>query len=151
MKFGSSGILTMDLQSSYLSEVGIRVSLLIFYILGYILQIDRYLVFGILYYRSSLLCSVLSGFSLSSVFWLILGVILTMQYSGDSIAKQCYQVSIIRHLYIRKCRRCPYSDYCSVDLRALHAIVHILIGIIHVPVPFVFILPLNEIARTQFL
>ena len=52
---------------------------------------------GILNYRSSLLCSGLSGFSLSSVFWLILGATLSMQYSENSIARRCYQVSIIRH------------------------------------------------------
>ena len=34
---------------------------------------------------------------LSSIFWLILRVILSMQYSGNSIAKPCYEVSIIRH------------------------------------------------------
>ena len=44
-----------DPRSDYLSEVGIRVSLLLFYILGYILQSDRHPVFEILNYRSSLI------------------------------------------------------------------------------------------------
>jgi len=52
---------------------------------------SEFLTIGLLY-----LCSVLAGFSLSSAFWLILGVILSMKYSGNSIAKRCYQVSIIR-------------------------------------------------------
>ena len=78
-------------RSGYLSEVNSRNSLRIFYILGYIFQSDWCLVFGILNYRSSLLCSGLSGLSLSSVFWLILRVTLSMQYSGNSIAKLCYQ------------------------------------------------------------
>ena len=75
----------------YLSEVSCRDSLRVFYILGYIFQSDRCLVFGILNYRSSLLCSVLSRFPLSSVFWLILRATLSIQYSGNSIAKLCYQ------------------------------------------------------------
>jgi len=65
----SSGILKIDLRSGYLLEVRIWVSQQLFYILGYIFQSDRHPVFGILNYRSSLLCSVLSGFSLSLVFW----------------------------------------------------------------------------------
>ena len=44
-------------------------------------------IIGLLY-----LCSILSGFSLSSVFWLILRAILSMQYGGNSIAKLCYQL-----------------------------------------------------------
>ena len=43
-----------DPRSGYLSEVGIRIFLQFFSILGYILQSDRCLVFGILYYRSYL-------------------------------------------------------------------------------------------------
>ena len=35
-----------------------------------------------------------------------------------------------KHLYGRKRRRWLYSDYYSVDLRALPAVIHILIGII---------------------
>ena len=61
-----------------------------------------------------------------------------------------YYLASFEDLYSRKCRRCLYCDYCSIDLRALPAVIHILIGIIPVPVPFMFILPLNEIARTQF-
>ena len=41
-------------------------------------------------------------------------------------------------------------DYHSVDLRALPIVLHILISINSTLVPFVFNLPLNEIARTQF-
>ena len=67
------------------------------YILGYIFQSDRCLEFGILNYWSSLLCSTLSGFSLSSVFWLILGELSSMQYSWNFITKKWYQISIIRH------------------------------------------------------
>ena len=69
----------------------------LFSILGYILQSDWCRVFRILNYRSSLLCSVLSGFPLSSVFWLILGELSSMQYSGNSITKQWYRISIIWH------------------------------------------------------
>ena len=43
------------------------------------------------------------------------------------------------------------EDYCSVDLRALPIVLHILISINSTHVPFVFNSPLNEIARTQFL
>ena len=78
-------------RSGYLSEVSSRDSLRVFYILGYIFQSDRYLVFGILNYWSSLLCSGLSGFSLTSVSWLILGATVSMQYCGNPIAKLCYQ------------------------------------------------------------
>ena len=41
-------------------------------------------------------------------------------------------------------------DYYSASLRALPLVLHILIGINSTFVPFVFNLPLNEIARTQF-
>ena len=91
------GILRIDPRLGYLPEVGIQISLRLLYILGYIFQSDQCLVFGILNSRSSLLCSVLSGFSLYLVFWLILGELSSMQYSWNSIAKQCYKVSIIRH------------------------------------------------------
>ena len=87
--------------SGYLSEVSSRNSLWIFYILGYIFQSDRCLVFGIHNYRSSLFCSELSGFSLPLVFWLILRATLSKQYSGNSIAKLCYQsvlFGIVRRL-----------------------------------------------------
>ena len=99
----------------------------------------------ILNYRSSLLCSGLSGFSLSSIFWLILGGLSSMQYNWNSIAKLCHQSVLFEDLYSRKCRRCLYSDYCSVDLRALPIVLHILIDIIPILVPFVFILPLSLI------
>jgi len=82
-------------QSGYLSEVSTRDSLRTFYILGYIFQNDWCLVFRILNYQSSLLCSGLSGFLLSSVFWLILGGLSSMQYNRNSIAKQRHQISII--------------------------------------------------------
>ena len=91
----------------------------IFYILGYIFQSDRCLVFGLL--------------NLSVFF----------------IYDQYYSASF-EDLYSRKCRRCLHSDYCSVNLRALPIVLHILISIIPVHVPFLFNLPLIEIARTQF-
>ena len=92
-----SGILRIDPRSGYLSDVGIRISLRLLYIPGYILQSDWCLVFGILNYRSSLLCSVLSEFSISSVFWLILGELSGMQYIGNSITKQWHQIIFIWH------------------------------------------------------
>jgi len=81
----SSGILRIDLRSGYLSEVSNLVSLWLFYILGYIFQSDQRLVFGILNYRSSLLCLVLSGYSLSSVFRSILGITLSIHHIRNSI------------------------------------------------------------------
>jgi len=63
LKFGSSGILRMDLQLGYLSEVSSKDSLWVFYILGCIFLSNRRQVFRILNYRCSLLCSVLSEFS----------------------------------------------------------------------------------------
>jgi len=116
--------------SGYLSQDSSRHSLQIFYILYYIVQSDWCLIFGILNYRSSLLlCSGLSGFPLSSVFWLILGRLSSMQIYTAGSAE---------------------DDYYSVDLRALPIVLHILIGINSTHVPFVFNLPLIEIARTQF-
>ena len=70
------------------SVVGILYGYSIFSVISFS---DRCLVFGILNYWSSSLCSGLSGFSLSSVFWLILGATLSMQYGGNSIAKLCHQ------------------------------------------------------------
>jgi len=52
----------------------------------------EFLIIGLLYYAQYY-----QGSSSSSVFWLILEVILSMQYSGNFITKQCYQVSIIRY------------------------------------------------------
>ena len=135
----SSGILRIDLRSGYLSEVSNLVSLWLFYILGYIFQSDQRLVFGILNYRSSLLCLVLSGYSLSSVFRSILGVILSIHYIGNSItvssssttsglsdkeiiSGQHYMASF-EDLYSRKCRRCLYSDYCSINLGVLPVVI----------------------------
>jgi len=71
-------------------------------------------------------------------------------YCKAMLSGQYYSTSF-EDLYSRKCRRCPYSDYCSVNLRALLKVIHMLIGIIPVYLLFVFILPLIEIARTQFL
>ena len=70
-------------------------------------------------------------------------------YCKATTSDQYYLVSF-KDLYSRKCRRYLYSDCYSVDSRALPAVIHILIGIISVPILFVFILPLIEIARTQF-
>jgi len=59
----------------------------------------------------------------------------------DAMLGQYYMASF-EDLYGRKCRRCLYSDYYLVDLRALPVVIHILIGIIPVHVLFAFILPL---------
>jgi len=68
---------------------------------------------------------------------------------------RCYQVSIIRYcskIYTAGSAEDVYTlDYCSVDLRALPVVIHIVIGKIFAPIPFVSILPLIEIVRTQFL
>jgi len=101
------------------------------------------------YYRSSLLCSGLSGFPLSSVFWPLLGELSSMQYNWSSITKQYYS-TLFKDLYSQRCRRYLYSDYCLVNLRALPIVLHILISINSALVLFVFNLPLIEIARTQF-
>ena len=61
-----------------------------------------------------------------------------------------YYLTSFEDLYSRKCRRYLCSDHCSVDLGELPLVIHILIGIIPVHVPFVFILPLIEISRMQF-
>ena len=70
-------------------------------------------------------------------------------YYKVMISDQYYSTSF-EELYSRKYRRCLYSNHCSVNLRDLPIVLHILIGIISTHVPFVFILPLIEIARTQF-
>ena len=75
----SSGIPKIDPRSGYLPKVGIRVSLRLFNILGYIFQSDRFLVFRIPNCRSSLfMLSIIRVFLYLWVFWLILGVILSM-------------------------------------------------------------------------
>ena len=56
--------------------------------------------------------------------------------------------SIIQQIYTAGSAE---DDYYSVDLRALPIVLHILSGINSSLCPFVFISPLNEIARTQFL
>ena len=154
MKFGSSGILRMDLQSSYLSEVSSRIlyGYFIFLAISFIVIDARYsefLAIGLLY-----LCSVLSGFS----FFVILAhsqsdikYAVKQEFYCKAVLSGLYYLASFEDLYSKKCRRCLYSDYCSVDLRALPAVIHILSGIISVPVLFVFVLPLIEIARTQFL
>jgi len=65
------------LQSGYHSEVSIQNSPWLFYILGRVAMpgIQKFLIIGLLY-----LCSVLSGFSLSSVFWSILREVVCMQH-----------------------------------------------------------------------
>ena len=92
------GILRIDPRLGYLSEVGIWISLRLLYILGYIFQSNRCLVFDILKLSVFFIYAQhYQGSPSSSVFWLILEVILSIQYSENSIAKQCYQVSIIWH------------------------------------------------------
>jgi len=127
----------------------------LFSILGYILQSDRCLVFRILNYRSSL-------FMLSIIRVFVIFGILAYSRSDIKYTVQrefYYKAMLSGHYYStsfedsysRKCRRCLYSDYCAVNLTALPTVIHILIGIIPIHVPFVFILPLIEIARTQIL
>ena len=127
----------------------------LFYSLGYIFQSDRCLVFRILNYRSSLLCSVSSGFPLSSVFWLILekaikDAVQREFYYKAMISNQYYLASF-KDLYGRKYRGCLYSDYCSVDLRALPAVIHILIGIIPPLSSLCSIYPLSKLRGRNFL
>ena len=144
----------MDLLSGYLSEVSSQNSLRIFYTLGYIFQRDRCLI------QNSQLSVFFIMLRTIRVFFIF--SILAHSQSDTKYAVQrefyykamlsgMYYSTSFEDLYSRKCRRCLYSDYCSVNLRALPVVIHILIGIIHVLAPFVFILPLIEIARTQFL
>ena len=113
---------------------------------------SEFLTIGLLY-----LCSVLSGFSLSSVFWLILGATLGIQYSGNAgiLLQSCvisqYYSALFEDLYSRKCRGCLYSDYCSVNLRALPIVLHILIGIIPPLSSLCSIYPLSKLRGRNFL
>ena len=82
--------------SGYLSEDSSRNSLRIFYIL--------YLVFGILNYRSSLLlCSGLSGFSLSSVFWLIYCTATTSAVLSSQLESPTYSTSYLNWYKFHPC------------------------------------------------
>jgi len=63
----------------------------------------------------------------------------------------CIDLASFEELYSMKYRRCLYFDYCSVNLWALPLVIHILIGIILVPIFSMFILSLIEILRTKFL
>jgi len=138
-----------------LSFGSIRVFLQLFSILGYILQRDRCLVLRILNYQSSLF--MLSVIRVSFIFGILahsqsdIKYAIQREFYCKAMLSGLYYLASFEDLYSKKCRRCLYSDYCSVDLRALPAVIHILIGIIPVYVLFVFILPLIEIARTQFL
>jgi len=90
-----------------------------------------------------------SGFLVIGLLYYYAQGFLYLRYSG--ILLHSHDVSSIiqyysKDLYSQKCK----DDYCSVDLRALPIVFHILIGINSTVVPFVFNLPLNEIARTQF-
>ena len=147
-----------SMKLGYLSEVGIRVFLQLFSILGYILQSDWYLVFRILNYRSSLvmfsIIMVLLHLLYSGLFskWyyacctagilLLSGVIKSVLFGivRRFIQQEIQKISIFQLLFNRL-----ESLTCSVWR------LHILIGIIPVHIPFVFILPLIKIARTQFL
>ena len=126
----------------------------LFSILDYILQSDWCRVFRILklsvffimlrIIRVSFIFIILAYFSESYQVCSIAGILLQ---SNDI---RLVLFGIVQNLYSKKCRRCLYFGYCSVDLGALPIVIHILIGIIPVHVLFVFILPLIEIARTQF-
>ena len=91
------GILRIDPRSGNISEVGIRVFLQLFSIIGYILRSDRCVVFGILNYRSSL-------FTLSIISVLFIFSFLALSQSDMKYAvqqefycKAVLSVSIIRH------------------------------------------------------
>ena len=93
------------------------------------------------------------GSSSSSVFWLILEVILNIHHIKNSITDSSssttlglsdkeiilgqYYMTSFEDLYDKKCRRWLYSDYYSVNLKVLPAVIHILISVIPVPVLFV--------------
>ena len=64
--------------------------------------------------------------------------------------KTVLSVSIIRHCSKIYTAGSAEEDYYSANLRALPIVLHISIGMNSTHVPFVFILPLIEIARTQF-
>jgi len=86
-----------------------------------ILQIDSDLAIfqktavGILNYRTSLLCSGLSGFSLSSICWLILGVISSMQYIWKLITQPRHQ----QWNFITQPRHQQYYSYYTATTSAV--------------------------------
>ena len=104
----------------------------------------------ILNYRSSLLCSELSGFSF--IFSILAYSRRAIKYAVqlEFYCTATTSVSIIWYRSKMYTAGSTEDDYCSVKLRALPIVLHILIGINSTLVPFVFILPLIEIARTQF-
>ena len=96
-------------------------------------------------------------FSVLSGFYFIFGILACFRsdikyavqrefYYKAVLSGQYYSRSF-EDSYSRKCRKYLYSNYCTVNLRALPTMIHILFGIIPVPVLFVFILPLIEITR----
>ena len=129
----------------------IRIQL--FSILGYIFQSDQrqyseFLIIGLLYYaqcyRGFFILSILAYSRRAIKYKVQLEV-----YCKAVLSGQYYSASF-KDLYSRKCKRCLYSDYCLVDLRALPAVIHILIGIIPVPVLSVFIYPLSKFQGRNF-
>ena len=47
------------------------------------------------------------------------------EFYCKAVLSDQYYLTSFEDLYSRKCRRCQYSDYCSVDLRALSVMIHI--------------------------
>jgi len=72
------------------------------------------------------------------------------EFYCKAVLSDQYYLASFEDLYSRKYKRCLYFDYYSVDLRALPIVIHILIGIIFVPVLFVFILPLSKLRGRNF-
>ena len=64
--------------------------------------------------------------------------------------KAVLSVCIIQHRLKNYTAESAEDDYCSVNLRALPIVLHILIGIIPVLVPFVFIYPLSKLRGRNF-
>ena len=142
-------------RSGYLSEVGSLDSLWVFYILGFILRSDWWMVFRILNYRSSLVTfSTFRVFFILSILaysWRAIKYAIQLEFYCEATTSDQYCLASFKELYSMKYRRCLYFDYCSVNLWALPLVIHILIGIILVPIFSVFIFSLIEILRIKFL
>ena len=90
---------------------------------------------------------------LSSVFWLILRATLSMQYSGNSIAELCYQLvlfGIVQRLIQPEVQKISIFWLLISQLESPTYSTSYLNWYKFHHVPLVFILPLTEIARTQF-
>jgi len=127
--------------SGYLSEVGIRVFLQLLSIPGYILQSDWCLVFGILNYRSSLVMLSIIGvffiFSILAYSRRAIKYAVQLEFYYKEVISDQYYLASFKDLYGRKCRRYLCSDHYPINMKMLLLVIHILIGINHVHVPFV--------------